>query len=62
MPVHDWTRIGAGVFHSFHLSWTDEIMAAHGPRFPSAGAACRRTRRPDAEPVRLAFGGRDAGS
>ncbi len=28
MPAHDWTRIGAGIFHSFHLSWTDEIMAA----------------------------------
>ena len=28
MPVHDWSRVNAGIFHSFHLSWTDEIMAA----------------------------------
>jgi hypothetical protein len=28
MPVHDWTRVSDGIFHSFHLSWTDEIMAA----------------------------------
>jgi hypothetical protein len=28
MPVHDWTRVSAGIFHSFHLSWTDAIMAA----------------------------------
>ena len=22
MPVHDWTRVDAGLFHSFHQSWT----------------------------------------
>ena len=21
MPVHDWTRVGAGTFHDFHSSW-----------------------------------------
>jgi hypothetical protein len=21
MPVHDWTKVDAGIFHSFHLSW-----------------------------------------
>ena len=21
MPVHDWTRVGAGTFHDFHCSW-----------------------------------------
>jgi hypothetical protein len=21
MPIHDWTRVDAGVFHDFHLSW-----------------------------------------
>jgi Protein of unknown function (DUF4058) len=25
MPIHDWTRVDAGVFHHFHLSWIDEI-------------------------------------
>src|SRR5437868_8231954 len=22
MPVHDWTRVDAGLFHDFHQSWT----------------------------------------
>jgi hypothetical protein len=21
MPIHDWTRVNAGIFHDFHLSW-----------------------------------------
>jgi hypothetical protein len=25
MPIHDWTRVDAGVFHDFHLSWTCAI-------------------------------------
>lgn len=25
MPVHDWTRVEAGIFHDFHLSWIDDI-------------------------------------
>ena len=25
MPVHDWTRVNAGVFHDFHYSWVLEI-------------------------------------
>jgi Protein of unknown function (DUF4058) len=25
MPVHDWTRVTAGIFHDFHLSWIAEI-------------------------------------
>ena len=26
MPVHDWTRVDAGTFHSFHLSWLAHLM------------------------------------
>ncbi len=26
MPIHDWTRVGAGTFHAFHLSWISEIQ------------------------------------
>jgi hypothetical protein len=26
MPVHDWTRVGAGIFHHFHHSWIEEIQ------------------------------------
>jgi Protein of unknown function (DUF4058) len=25
MPVHDWTRVEAGIFHGFHLAWLAEI-------------------------------------
>src|SRR5437870_1963258 len=25
MPVHDWTRVEAGIFHDFHLSWIGEM-------------------------------------
>lgn len=28
MPVHDWTRVDAGVFHHFHHSWIEEIQRA----------------------------------
>ncbi len=25
MPIHDWTRVDAGIFHHFHTSWVDDI-------------------------------------
>lgn len=28
MPVHDWSRVEAGIFHDFHHSWTEEIKRA----------------------------------
>ncbi|MBI3411385.1 MAG: DUF4058 family protein [Planctomycetes bacterium] len=28
MPVHDWTRVEAGVFHDFHHAWIEEIKRA----------------------------------
>lgn len=28
MPIHDWTRVTAGTWHSFHLSWIAKIMSA----------------------------------
>ena len=28
MAIHDWTRVEAGVFHHFHLSWIDAIARA----------------------------------
>lgn len=28
MPVHDWTRVSAGIFHDFHHSWIEEIKRA----------------------------------
>ncbi len=28
MPVHDWTRVEAGIFHAFHVAWVPEIQRA----------------------------------
>jgi hypothetical protein len=28
MPVHDWTRVDAGIFHHFHHAWIEEIARA----------------------------------
>jgi Protein of unknown function (DUF4058) len=28
MPIHDWTRVDAGLFHDFHQDWTIEIRRA----------------------------------
>src|SRR5262245_45565850 len=28
MPVHDWTRVDAGLFHHFHHRWTDSLCDA----------------------------------
>jgi len=25
MPIHDWTRVDAGIFHHFHGSWITEV-------------------------------------
>ncbi len=28
MPVHDWTRVEAGIFHAFHHGWIEELARA----------------------------------
>jgi hypothetical protein len=28
MPIHDWTKVTAGTWHAFHLSWIAEIQLA----------------------------------
>jgi hypothetical protein len=28
MPVHEWTRVDAGIFHDFHHAWIEEIKRA----------------------------------
>ncbi len=28
MPIHDWTRVTAGIFHDFHHAWIEEIKRA----------------------------------
>jgi len=35
MPIHDWTRVTAGTWHAFHLSWIAEIqLALNAGRLP----------------------------
>jgi hypothetical protein len=28
MPVHDWTRVEAGIFHDFHTVWIGALRTA----------------------------------
>src|SRR5713226_948472 len=36
MPVHDWTRVEAGIFHAFHHRWISAISdALNGGVLPS---------------------------
>src|SRR4249919_1117246 len=28
MPVHDWIRVDAGIFHHFHIGWLDDLARA----------------------------------
>lgn len=34
MPVHDWTKVDAGIFHAFHLHWISALDGALNPRLP----------------------------
>jgi hypothetical protein len=36
MPIHDWTRVNAGLFHAFHHNWTTYLSGAlNAGRLPS---------------------------
>jgi hypothetical protein len=35
MPIHDWTRVEAGIFHDFHHEWIARIKHALNQRLPS---------------------------
>lgn len=36
MPIHDWTKVGAGTWHAFHLAWIAEIQSSlNSGRLPS---------------------------
>src|SRR5277367_604011 len=28
VPIHDWTRVDAGIFHDFHHAWIEQIKRA----------------------------------
>jgi len=35
MPMHDWRRVDAGIYHAFHHSWIEEIHRALLKRLPA---------------------------
>jgi len=35
MPVHDWTRVDAGVFHGFHVTWVAELAGRLNQLLPA---------------------------
>ena len=37
MPIHDWTRVYAGLFHDFHQSWSIYIKNALNARVAAEG-------------------------
>jgi hypothetical protein len=45
MPVHDWTRVPAGLFHDFHQSWTIRLKdALNEGRLPKGMSALAEQR------------------
>jgi hypothetical protein len=61
MPVHDWTRVDAGLFHAFHHRWIDALCdALNGGGLPPAYYALPEQRVrgpiPDVLTLRLSSG------
>ena len=44
MPMHDWTKVGAGIFHAFRHRWISAISDALNQGMPvncsNTGSAC----------------------
>jgi hypothetical protein len=59
MPVHDWTRVDAGVYHDFHQGWTIEIRnALNGGVLPAGyfAMADQRVAGPEPDVITLRLG------
>jgi hypothetical protein len=51
MPIHDWTRVPAGLFHDFHQSWSIRIKdALNAGRLPKGLSALVEQRAGPREP------------
>ena len=35
MPMHDWTRVEAGIYHDFHLEWISQIKREVNSQLPA---------------------------
>lgn len=56
MPLHDWTRVPAGLFHHFHQDWSIEIARAlNRGRLPKGFSALVEQRAAQREPDVLAI-------
>ncbi|MBM4074380.1 MAG: hypothetical protein FJ267_01895, partial [Planctomycetes bacterium] len=36
MPMHDWTRVAAGIYHDFHHEWISAIKHALNSSLPES--------------------------
>jgi len=56
MPMHDWTRVPAGLFHDFHQTWSIHLKTAlNQGRLPSGFSALVEQRAGGREPDVLAI-------
>lgn len=56
MPLHDWSRVPAGLFHHFHQDWSIEIARElNRGRLPAGYSALVEQRAGDREPDLLAI-------
>lgn len=56
MPIHDWTRVDAGTFHDFHLTWIALLKTAlNGGILPPDYYALAEPRAAETEPDVLAL-------
>ena len=63
MPMHDWTRVSAGTFQSFHLGWLRELTRAlNGGLLPDDYYALAEQRTLEFEPDLLALEHREEGA
>ena len=60
MPLHDWTRVSAGIHHNFHQDWTIEICRTlNGGILPPGyyAMADQRVSSPECRPCSAPVGG-----
>ena len=60
MPLHDWTRVSAGIYHDFHQDWTIEIRRTlNGGILPPGyyAMADQRVSGPEPDIIALRFAG-----
>ncbi len=61
MPIHDWTRVDAGTFHGFHVTWLSELAGKLNQLLPARYYALPERKALGLEPdvVTLDFGSPD---